>query len=88
MPGGTKDPIVVRSRLDFAANGTQTAAMKRLSRERRSLLLVAGLAALLAVAVPVIAADPSPAPPGQQNKPDKPGKPEKSKPDNGHGKNK
>ena len=74
MPGGTKHRIAVGSGLDFAAKGTQTAAMKRLSTERRSLLLVAGLAALLAIAVLVIAADPSPAPPGQQNKPDKPDK--------------
>jgi hypothetical protein len=52
--------------------------MRLLSKQRRSALLVAGLAGLLAIAVPVIAADPSPAPPGQQNKPDKPGKPAKA----------
>jgi hypothetical protein len=78
VPSGTKAGAAVSSGLDFGGSGNHTAAMKRLSRERRSLLLVAGLAALLAIAVPVIAADPSPAPPGQQNKPDKPDKPAKA----------
>jgi hypothetical protein len=42
---------------------------------RRPVIVVAGLVALLAIAVPVIGADPSPgppgAPPGQEHKPDK-----------------
>jgi hypothetical protein len=46
-------------------------------RGRRPILLIAGLVALLAIAVPAIGADPSPAggppdtPPGRENKPDK-----------------
>jgi len=46
--------------------------------DRRYLLLAAGLVALLAIAVPALAADPSPSgePPGQ-TRPEKPGEPEK-----------
>ncbi len=55
--------------------------MGRTRIDRRSALLVGGLVALLAIAVPAIAADPSGGPPGLQNKPDKsdnPNKPNKA----------
>ncbi len=47
--------------------------MRRPRLDRRSVLLVGGLVALLAIALPAIAADPPPEPPGQQeaDKPDK-----------------
>jgi len=56
----------------------QTAAMNRPRPDRRTLILVGGLAALLAIAVPALGADPSakPEPPGQA-KPEKPEKPDK-----------
>ncbi len=52
--------------------------MGRTRIDRRSALLVGGLVALLAVAVPAVAADPSFEPPGQQNKPEKSANPNKA----------
>jgi hypothetical protein len=74
--GGVVSLVIAFERLRV-----ETPAMSRLRIDRRSSLLIGGLVALLAIAVPAIAADPGPSggPPGQtKEKPDKAGKPDKA----------